>query len=89
MRLCCISIILSWTEGYIGSNISSGFCEVLVLDEVLFIEEYILLNGTSSSSYDDKIDDEEDEEVELVWVLELDPNSTMSMFEFKGSVIPS
>jgi len=65
MRRCCIYIILSSIEGYIGSKVSSGFCEVLVLDGVLFMEEYILLKGTSSSS-----DDEEDEEGEMVRVSE-------------------
>jgi len=88
MRYCCISIVLSSTEGYIGSKVSSGFCEVLILDGVLFMEEYILLKITSSSSDDDKID-EEDEEGELVRVSKLDPNSTISMFELKASFIPS
>ena len=55
----------------------------------MFIEEHILLKGTSSSSDDNKIDDEEDEEGELVWVSKLDHNSTISMFEFKASDIPS
>jgi len=68
IRLCCIPIILLSTEGYIGSKVSSVYCEVLVdVDGVLFMEEYILLRGTSSSS-DDEIDDEEEEEGELVLV---------------------